>query len=38
LIGIAIAALLRADANEAAAPATSAAEKVRLFIVMRIAP
>jgi len=35
LVGVAVAAMPRVAVNEAAAPATSAAEKVRLLITMR---
>jgi hypothetical protein len=38
LIGAAVAVKPRVDVNEAAAPATRAAEKVRLLIAMRISP
>src|SRR5271168_4155014 len=38
LVGVAIAVMPRVDANEAAAPATRAAEKVRLLITMGASP
>jgi hypothetical protein len=38
LAGGVVAPMPRVDVNEAAAPATRAAEKVRLLITMRIAP
>src|SRR5580658_1822580 len=38
LVGVARAAVPRVDVNEAAAPATRAAEKVRLLMPMRISP